>query len=98
LTGDRSGGRPTDTCRAEALADAGTSKRPGKPEELAADATGRALRRAAEILAAGTGIGLELRTGVHAGEAEARGDDIAGLAVTKSPSGSATWRRPVRSS
>jgi class 3 adenylate cyclase len=46
------------------------------------DATGRALRCAAEILVAARGIGLELRVGVHTGEVEVRGDDIAGLAVS----------------
>jgi class 3 adenylate cyclase len=46
------------------------------------DATGRALRCAAEILAGAKDIGLELRAGVHTGEVEIRGDDIAGLAVT----------------
>jgi class 3 adenylate cyclase len=46
------------------------------------DATGRALRCAAEILAGATDIGLTLRAGVHTGEVEVRGDDIAGLAVT----------------
>jgi class 3 adenylate cyclase len=46
------------------------------------DATGRALRCAAEIVAGAKGIGLELRAGVHTGEVEVRGDDIAGLAVT----------------
>jgi class 3 adenylate cyclase len=46
------------------------------------DATGRALRCAADILAGANGIGLELRAGVHTGEVEVRGDDIAGLAVT----------------
>jgi class 3 adenylate cyclase len=46
------------------------------------DATGRGLRCAAEILAAGKGLGLELRAGIHTGEIEVRGDDIAGLAVT----------------
>jgi class 3 adenylate cyclase len=46
------------------------------------DATGRALRCATEIVAGATDIGLELRAGVHTGEVEARGDDIAGLAVT----------------
>jgi class 3 adenylate cyclase len=46
------------------------------------DATGRALRCAAEILAGAGDIGLELRAGVHTGEVEVRGDDIAGLAVT----------------
>jgi class 3 adenylate cyclase len=45
------------------------------------DATGRALRCAAEIVAGAKGIGLELRAGVHTGEIEVRGDDIAGLAV-----------------
>ena len=46
------------------------------------DATGRALRCAAHILAGARDIGLELRAGVHTGEVEVRGDDIAGLAVT----------------
>jgi class 3 adenylate cyclase len=46
------------------------------------DATGRALRCAADILAAARNIGLDLRAGVHTGEVEVRGDDIAGLAVT----------------
>jgi class 3 adenylate cyclase len=46
------------------------------------DATGRALRCATEILAGAGDIGLALRAGVHTGEVEVRGDDIAGLAVT----------------
>jgi class 3 adenylate cyclase len=46
------------------------------------EATGRALRCAADILADAKDIGLELRAGVHTGEVEVRGDDIAGLAVT----------------
>jgi class 3 adenylate cyclase len=46
------------------------------------DATGRALRCAAEILAGAKDIGLDLRAGVHSGDVEVRGDDIAGLAVT----------------
>jgi class 3 adenylate cyclase len=46
------------------------------------DATGRALRCAADILADAKDIRLELRAGVHTGEVEVRGDDIAGLAVT----------------
>jgi class 3 adenylate cyclase len=46
------------------------------------DATGNALRCAADILAAAKGIGLELRAGVHTGEVEVRGDDIGGLAVS----------------
>ena len=45
------------------------------------DATGRALRCAAEILAGAKDLGLELRAGVHTGEIEMRGDDIAGLGV-----------------
>jgi class 3 adenylate cyclase len=46
------------------------------------DATGRALRCAADILAGAKDIGLQLRAGVHTGEVEVRGDDIAGLTVT----------------
>jgi class 3 adenylate cyclase len=46
------------------------------------DATRRALRSAAEILAGAKDIGLELRVGVHTGDVEMRGDDIGGLAVT----------------
>jgi class 3 adenylate cyclase/pimeloyl-ACP methyl ester carboxylesterase len=46
------------------------------------DATGRALRCAGDILAGAKDIGLELRAGVHTGEVELRGDDIAGLTVT----------------
>jgi class 3 adenylate cyclase len=46
------------------------------------DATGRALRCGANILAGARDIGLDLRAGVHTGEVEVRGDDIAGLAVT----------------
>jgi class 3 adenylate cyclase len=46
------------------------------------DATGRALRCAADILTGARDIGLDLRAGVHTGEVEVRGDDIAGLAVT----------------
>jgi class 3 adenylate cyclase len=46
------------------------------------DATGRALRCAADILAGATDIGLELRSGIHTGEVEVRGDDIGGMAVT----------------
>jgi class 3 adenylate cyclase len=46
------------------------------------DATGRALRCAADILAGAEDMGLELRAGIHTGEVEVRGDDIAGLAVT----------------
>ena len=46
------------------------------------DATGRALRCAADLVADAKDIGLDLRAGVHTGEVEVRGDDIAGLAVT----------------
>ena len=46
------------------------------------DATGRALRCGTDILVAAKDIGLDLRAGVHTGEVEVRGDDIAGLAVT----------------
>jgi class 3 adenylate cyclase len=46
------------------------------------DATGRALRCATEILTGAKDIGLNLRAGVHTGEVEVRGNDIAGLAVT----------------
>jgi class 3 adenylate cyclase len=46
------------------------------------DATGRALRCAVEILAGAKDMGLDLRAGVHSGDVEVRGDDIAGLAVS----------------
>src|SRR6516164_10278224 len=46
------------------------------------DATGRALRCAADILVGAKDLGLALRAGIHTGEVEVRGDDIAGLAVT----------------
>ena len=46
------------------------------------DASGRAIRCAAEIVAGAKNIGLDLRAGIHTGEVEVRGDDIAGLAVT----------------
>ena len=46
------------------------------------DGTGRGLRCAAEIVKGATGLGLELRAGLHTGEVELRGSDIAGLAVT----------------
>jgi pimeloyl-ACP methyl ester carboxylesterase len=45
------------------------------------NATGRALRCATEIVTAASSIGLNLRAGVHAGEIEARGNDLGGLAV-----------------
>jgi class 3 adenylate cyclase len=45
------------------------------------NATGSALRCAADILTDANDLGLELRAGLHTGEVEVRGDDIAGLAV-----------------
>jgi class 3 adenylate cyclase len=45
------------------------------------DATGRALRCTGWILMSAHDIGLSLRAGVHTGEVEVRGDDVAGLAV-----------------
>jgi class 3 adenylate cyclase len=46
------------------------------------EASGRAIRCASEIVAGAKDIGLELRAGIHTGEVEVRGEDIAGLAVT----------------
>ncbi len=46
------------------------------------DGTGRGLRCAAEIVKGARGLGLDERAGVHTGEVELRGSDIAGLAVT----------------
>lgn len=45
------------------------------------DGTRGAIRCAAEILASAKDIGLDLRAGIHTGEVEMRGEDIAGLAV-----------------
>src|SRR5262249_62190778 len=45
------------------------------------DGPGRALRCAAAIRDAVRSLGVELRVGVHTGEIEQRGDDIAGIAV-----------------
>jgi class 3 adenylate cyclase len=46
------------------------------------ETSGRAIRCAAEIVAGAKALGLGLRAGIHAGEVEVRGQDIAGLAVT----------------
>ena len=46
------------------------------------DATGRALRCAAEIVAKAKVTGLDVRAGVHIGDVEVRGGDIAGLPVS----------------
>jgi class 3 adenylate cyclase len=43
---------------------------------------GRAMRCAAEIATSAAQMGVEVRAGVHTGEVENRGDDIAGLTVT----------------
>ena len=45
------------------------------------DGTRGAIRCAAEILARAKDMGLDLRAGIHTGEVEMRGEDIAGLAV-----------------
>jgi class 3 adenylate cyclase len=45
------------------------------------DGPGRAIRCAQEVNAAAGALGIEIRTGVHTGECEVRGDDIGGLTV-----------------
>jgi class 3 adenylate cyclase len=45
------------------------------------DGPARAIRCAAAVADAVRGCGLEIRAGVHTGEAEVRGDDLAGVAV-----------------
>lgn len=45
------------------------------------DGPGRAVRCAAAIRDSVRALGLEVRTGVHTGEIEIRGDDLAGMAV-----------------
>jgi class 3 adenylate cyclase/pimeloyl-ACP methyl ester carboxylesterase len=45
------------------------------------DAAGRAVRCAQTIVTEGRRLGLAVRAGVHAGECEVRGDDLAGLTV-----------------
>ena len=46
------------------------------------DATTRAVRAATEIVVSASGMGLEIRAGVHTGDVEVRPDDVVGLAVT----------------
>jgi class 3 adenylate cyclase len=45
------------------------------------DSPARAVRCASETIEATKAIGLEIRAGVHTGEIERRGDDVAGIAV-----------------
>ena len=45
------------------------------------DGPARAIRCAQGIAAAGRGIGIEVRAGIHTGECERRGDDLSGIAV-----------------
>lgn len=45
------------------------------------DGPARAIRCAQAIRDASRGVGLEVRTGIHAGEIERRGEDIGGIAV-----------------
>jgi class 3 adenylate cyclase/pimeloyl-ACP methyl ester carboxylesterase len=45
------------------------------------DSPARAVRCAAEMVGAARGVGLDIRTGVHTGEVERRGTDVAGIAV-----------------
>jgi class 3 adenylate cyclase/alpha-beta hydrolase superfamily lysophospholipase len=47
----------------------------------AVDSPTRALRCAIDMVEAAERIGLKIRVGVHTGEAERRGDDLAGIAV-----------------
>jgi class 3 adenylate cyclase len=46
------------------------------------DSIGRALRCAGEVLLGAKGVGLDLRAGVHVGDVEVRGEDLAGMSVT----------------
>jgi class 3 adenylate cyclase len=45
------------------------------------DGPARAIRCAQAIIAATSDLGIELRTGLHTGECEVRGDDLGGMAV-----------------
>ena len=45
------------------------------------DGPGRAIACATSITQAARGLGIEVRAGLHTGECEVRGDDLAGLAV-----------------
>jgi class 3 adenylate cyclase/pimeloyl-ACP methyl ester carboxylesterase len=45
------------------------------------DGPARAIRCATELQAAAARLGIEIRAGLHSGEVELRGDDVAGIAV-----------------
>jgi pimeloyl-ACP methyl ester carboxylesterase len=45
------------------------------------DGPGRAIRCASAIVGSSQALGIEIRAGLHAGEVELRGDDLAGVAV-----------------
>jgi class 3 adenylate cyclase len=45
------------------------------------DGPARAIRCAQALVASAANLGVELRVGLHTGECEVRGDDLAGLAV-----------------
>jgi class 3 adenylate cyclase len=45
------------------------------------DGAARALRCATEIVSGAKGIGVQVRAGLHAGDVEVRGEDVAGLTV-----------------
>ncbi len=45
------------------------------------DSPARAVRCASDMIEAAQATGLEIRAGVHTGEAERRGQDLAGIAV-----------------
>ena len=48
---------------------------------------GRAIQRADVICQGAQGMGIDVRIGLHAGEVEGRGDDIAGIAADIAVSG-----------
>jgi class 3 adenylate cyclase len=48
---------------------------------VAFDGPARGIRCTQAIIAAGRGLGVDIRAGLHTGECEVRGDDLAGLAV-----------------
>src|SRR5262249_19227799 len=48
---------------------------------VAFDGPARAIRCAAAIVGSARSLGMEVRAGLHTGECEVRGDDLAGIAV-----------------